>query len=197
MIEDILQIVQGVGTVASTAKDVIALIQETKKLLKASTQTPLQSAPPPHPGNTMTMQAFHAQMPDPYQGGTQWIPQLQNLAQHTGNSWVPPQTEGILGINLTGIWCPPGNFMDQTYIRQYGTYLNLIAGIGGTPTLYGEGLLNPQNGALFFVGRNLMGASTSFQGQLFPQWIIQGSLQVQNFFGIAVPLPILIGKIAG
>ena len=70
--------------------------------------------------NVLPMQTFQASMPDPYQGGAQWLPQLQQVAGQQGSPWVPTQTQGLAGIDLTGVWVPLGNPMEVDYVRQAG-----------------------------------------------------------------------------
>ena len=97
------------------------------------------------------MTSCQAGAADPYHGGTQWLPHLTNMAAQQGSGHIPHETFGIGGVDLTGVWTPPGNPFDQTYVRQSGPYLNVIAGLSGMPTLLAEGVLNPVNGAIFLA----------------------------------------------
>jgi hypothetical protein len=198
MLETILAIVSGVGTVATTANTVVDLIQKVKGLMRGTESTPEVWRPTPeilarwHPP---PMQPFHQSVPDPFGGGRQWVPQLQNLAGQFGNPWVPMSTQSLLGINMTGIWAPPMNPFDQTYIRQFGPYLNMIAGIGGVPTLYAEGLLDPTQAVIHAVGRYVTGAPMEARAQLLPNWILQGMMMTLGPFGQPVQLPIWMTKV--
>jgi hypothetical protein len=115
---DLMQLISNVGTLASTASDVLGVIGEFKELADGGAGDAAAYAAPV--AGMPAMAAFTPQMQDPYGGGRQWLGQLQQVAAQNGNSWVPPETQGLMGIDLTGVWCPPMNPMDQTYIRQYG-----------------------------------------------------------------------------
>ena len=107
MIEDILGLVSDLGNVVNTANGVIDLVQKVKGMM--------QQGPPPsfsqeNIGQTCgmpPMQPFRPATQDPFQGGQQFLPQLKQMAAQFGNPWVAPQTQGIMGIDLTGIWSPP------------------------------------------------------------------------------------------
>lgn len=198
MLETILTIVSGVGTVATTANAVIELLQKAKRYLSQAEAAPEMLQPTreifarwsPRP-----MQPFQPRVPDQFHGGRQWLPELQNLAGQFGNPWVPTRTQDFLGIDLTGIWSPPMNLMDQTYIRQFGPYLNVIAGVGGMPTLYAEGLLNPVNAVVHVIGRYVNGAPMEARAQLLPNWILQGVLITIGPFGQPVQVPTVMAKV--
>jgi hypothetical protein len=198
MLETILGIVSAVGTVATTGNAVVELMDKIKKYLSkedvegmvsGQAGQPIHYASPP-------MTAFKPQMPNPYGHGNQWLPSLQALAQQHGNPWVPEATQPLLGINLTGIWVPPGNPYDQTFIRQYGPYLNVIAGVAGTPTVFAEGLFDPTHGVIHVVGRNMNGAPFEARGQLLPNWLLQGWMMTIGQFGQPVQAPYIMGKVA-
>lgn len=197
MLETILAIVSGVGTVATTANAVVELIQKVKGLLSEAESAPEMLKPTPEihaRWSPPSMQPFYPKMPDPFGGGGQWLPELQNLAGQFGNPWVATRTQGLLGIDLTGIWSPPMNPIDQTYIRQFGPYLNLIAGVGGMPTLYAEGLLNPVYAIVHVVGRYVTGAPMESRVQLLPNWTLQGVMMTLGPFGQPAQVPILLAK---
>ena len=197
MIETILGVVAGVGTVASSANSIISLVQKIKGMLSKETSSSSQEnmAFFSSQNSSVQMQAFQSQMQDPFAGGNQWIPELQNMACQFGSSWIPQQTQGIQGINLTGIWSPPMNPYDQTYIRQYGPYINIIAGIGGNPTLYAEGLFNPMQGILHVVGKNMIGQPVEAKTQVFPNWTMQGIIITMNPFGQPMQYPLMMAKV--
>ncbi len=142
------------------------------------------------------MQPFRAQMRDPYGGGAQWLPAIQQVAAQFGNPWVPAQTQGLDGIDLTGIWCPPMNPMDQTYIRQYGPYLNLVAGLMGMPTAVGEGLFDPVHRSVYIVGRYMNGMMVQVRSQVLPNWTMQGVMTLPGPMGFPMQMPHLAVKYA-
>ena len=99
----IFKIVSGVGTVAGMANEVMAAIQNVKALLPK-----VESEPEPGLVTPLRMQPFQPQVQDSFNGGQQWLSQLQDLARQNGNSWVPTSTRGLSGVNLMGIWSTPG-----------------------------------------------------------------------------------------
>ncbi|MGH9962896.1 MAG: hypothetical protein ACREBC_38230, partial [Pyrinomonadaceae bacterium] len=94
---------------------------------------------------------------DTFAGGRQWLPELQDLGAQFGNPWVPGHTQGLPGIDLTGIWSDLQYPSVQTYIRQFGAYLNVIAGIGDVPAVFGEGLFDPSHSVVHVIGQNRAG----------------------------------------
>ncbi len=190
MIDNILSIISSVGTVAKTGRDVVGLIKDVKDLLSKQPIKEESFNAKQH----IQMNSFQSQIDDPYNGGAQWVDSLHSITSQSGNSWIPKQTRGFAGIDLTGIWGTPSNPYDQTYIRQYGPYLNIIAGICGTPTVYAEGIFNPQNGAIEFTGINFEGMQVTAQLTLLPQWTIKGTMSVQTLFNIPIHAQIDIIK---
>ncbi|NGZ09626.1 MAG: hypothetical protein CV088_09605 [Nitrospira sp. LK70] len=191
----IMSIVSDIGTTAQTTKDVVDAIQAVKGLLPQAGSAP-QTAPA---GVTSQhMQMFHSQMPDAYAGGNQWLSGLQSVAAQYGNSWVPSRTQGFLDINLTGVWGHPQNLNDQTYIRQFGPYLNVIAGIGGVPTFLAEGLFDPMNNIMHVLGlcRGEFDIPCELRARINTDWTLQGLLTGQGPFGQIVQMPIAMMKIA-
>lgn len=186
-------IVADIGTAARTTKDFVDAIQAVKGLLPQAGSAP-QTAPSGMA--SQHMQPFHAQMPDSYAGGNQWLPRLQDVAAQHGNAWVPSGTQGFLGINLTGIWGHPQNLNDQTYVRQFGPYLNVIAGIGGMPTFVGEGLFDPMNNIMQVLGVSIDNVVWDLRAQVFPNWTLQGVMTAQSLFGQIVQRPIAMMKLA-
>lgn len=188
----IMSIVSGIGTAARTTKDVVDAIQAVKGILPqagAVPQIPPSGIPPIH------MQQFQPQVQDSYEGGRQWLPGLQNVAAQHGNSWVPSRTQGFLGINLTGIWAHPQMLEDQTYIRQFGPYVNVVAGIGGMPMFLGEGLFDPASNVLYVLGQFMGGIPMEIRAQVFPNWTLQGVMRRLEPVGYA-GVPIAMAKIA-
>ena len=157
---------------------------------------PQPSSAPATTAQPSGMEPFRPQMPDPYAGGNQWLPAIQQVAAQFGNAWVPTQTQGLAGIDLTGIWCPPGNPMDQTYIRQYGPYLNLVAGIMGMQTAVGEGLFDPVHRSVYIIGVYFNGARVEVRSQLLPNWTMRGVMIVPGPLGFPVQAPHLAVKVA-
>lgn len=213
MLEEIFGLISNIGEVAQAAGNVIDVVQKVKGLMQENNQAsamfgqmppfgqPIPSGQPspsmPSFSPTMPpMMPFQPQMQDPFQGGNQWLPQLSQIAQQFGNGWVPQQTQSLMGINLTGVWCPPMNFYDQTYIRQYGPYINIIAGVNGMPTVYAEGVFNPSNRMVVVVGKNMQGAMIQSQCQLLPNWVLQGSIAVASPWGMPMQYPIYMNKMA-
>lgn len=194
---DPMSMVSNLDTIIKTGSDLVQLIQGVKGLLGKSGASP--QAFSPRPQQTMQapqMQAFRPQMQDPYRGGAQWLPQIQQLAAQNGNAWVPQQTQGIGDVDLTGVWCPPGNLMDQTYIRQFGPYLNLVSGIMGMPTFVGEGLYDPTHRSIYILGRALNGAPVEVRTQLLPNWTMQGVMTVPGPMGFPMQMPHFAVKVA-
>ena len=142
------------------------------------------------------MAPFQAQIVDPYNGGGQWLPHLSSMAARQGNGHIPTETFGIGGVELTGIWTPPGNPYDQTYLRQSGPYVNVIAGLSGFPTLLAEGIMDPASGLIVLAGRNAMGLPVHSQLQLMPNWVMQGSIAVLAAMGMPVSNPVVMTKAA-
>ena len=199
MFEELLGMLSGVGEAMDTANQILDVVHKVKDIMQASQTNPnaAQGMPNNFPGQfTPQMQQFQAKQSDPFQGGQQWLPQLQQVASQFGNSWVPTQTYSFMGVDLTGLWSPPMNPYDQTYIRQYGPYLNVIAGVGGNPTLYGEGIFYPQQSMIHIVARSVQGFIVEARGQLFPNWTIQGVLIGPNMWGMPSQMPLFIAKIA-
>jgi hypothetical protein len=120
----------------------------------------------------------------------------QSVAAQNGNPWVAQRTQGLLGIDLTGVWIAPLNPADQTYIRQFGTYINFVGGIGGIPTAFGEGLFDLSHLIIHLVGRNPMGAPFEIRSQLLPNWVIQGLGLTMEPFMQWVQIPITMAKVA-
>jgi hypothetical protein len=182
---EIMSVISAVGTAATTGNALLDMISKVKGLLKTESPHNLMAplpdprvnwAPPP-------MQQFQPREHDPYSGGGQWLPQVRAVAVQQGNPWVPPSTAGFLGIDLTGVWAPPGNPLDLAYLRQFGPYLNLIAGIGGQPTLIAEGLYDPTTRSIRLAGRNFAGFPVECSAQLFPDWTIRGMMVAASPLG--------------
>jgi hypothetical protein len=145
--------------------------------------------------NVLPMQTFQASMPDPYHGGARWLPQLQQVAGQQGSPWVPTQTQGLAGIDLTGVWVPPGNPMEVDYVRQAGPYLNMITGEGAMQGGYSEGLFDPTTGIARLAGRYANGVPLEAELQLFPNWTLQGWVSGMGPFG-PVTTPVYLMKAA-
>jgi hypothetical protein len=113
---------------------------------------------------------------------------------------VPAQTQGVSGVDLTGLWIPPANPIEQTYVRQFGVYLNLITGMGltmgGMPVLYSEGLFDPVHMVVHVVGRFVTGAPLEARAQLFPSWTLQGMFVQLGPFGLPMNQPLILAKVA-
>lgn|ERR1700730_7697058 len=197
--DDLISLISNIDIIIKTGGDLLSLVQQAKGFLCTNQSSPQMMATPPQSpmswGMPM-MNPFVPQMADPFQGGAQFIPWLTQLAEQNGNAWVPTQTMPLFGLNLTGIWCPPMNPTDQTYIRQYGPYLNVIAGLYGTPTFFGEGLFNIQQCQVHVVGRYLNGSPMEARAQLFPNWMMQGMMTIANPFGMPMQSPLFMGKVA-
>lgn len=191
---DFNAILSTIDTAFKTGSDFINLLNGVKGFLQKA--PPQAASAAPMPGQMPMMQPFRPQFADPFAGGQQFVPQLQQMAQRNGNGWVPMQVQPLGNINLTGVWCPPMNPMDQTYIRQYGPYLNIIAGVGGMPTLYAEGLLDPMQAMIIARGQYINGSMMEARLQLLPNWMLQGVLAAQGMFGMPMQTPILMGKVA-
>lgn len=191
--DKIMSIVSDIGEVAETTKDVVGAIEAVKGLLPkagSAPQVPPTGIPSPH------MQPFHAQIPDTLAGGRQWLPELQSLAAQHGNAWVPRNTQGFLGVDLTGIWGHPQMLNDQTYIRQFGPYLNVIAGVNGVPTFLAEGLFDPKHNVIHVLGLCAGGAPCELRAQVFADWTLRGVLIVHGPTGQAVQHQIGMVKLA-
>jgi hypothetical protein len=189
---DFNSILSTISQAFKTGSDFISLLNGVKGFLQKTPPAAASISAPMMPA----MQPFSPQYADPFAGGQQWLGQLQHVAQQNGNGWVPTQVQPLGAIQLTGIWSPPMNLMDQTYIRQYGPYLNIIAGVGGMPTLYAEGLFEPMQGLIMAQGAYVNGAMVRVQLQLLPNWMLQGMLSVQGMYGMPMQVPIMMMKIA-
>jgi hypothetical protein len=174
--------------------ELIDKVQDVKQ--KISTDPGAVQAASAHvDANVLPMQSFQPSMPDPYQGGAQWLPQLQQVAGQQGSPWVPTQTQGLAGIDLTGVWVPPGNPMEVDYVRQAGPYLNMITGVGAMQGGYSEGLFDPTTGIARLAGRYANGVPLEAQLQLFPNWTLQGWVSGMGPFG-PVTTPVYLMKAA-
>jgi hypothetical protein len=191
---DLMELVGNVHTVVTTVGDIVGTINKFKGLAQSGKADARAFAAPA--AGAPAMAQFQPQMRDPYGGGGQWLGQLQGVAAEHGNSWVPPQTAGLMGIDLTGVWSPPMNPMDQTYIRQYGPYLNVIAGIGGVPTFMAEGLFDPGSLVLRVVGRQSTGAPAEANAQLMPNWMMHGTMTGTNPWGMPMMVPLMMQRVA-
>jgi hypothetical protein len=172
---------------------VVDTIQWVKQRFQGGGSGEVQSASAVGP-NAMRMQSFQPTTPDPYQGGANWLPQLQQVAAQQGSSWVPPQTQGLGGIDLTGVWVPGGTG-EVDYVRQAGPYLNMIIGIGAMQTGYSEGLIDPTSGVVRLAGQYTNGVPLEAQLQLFPNWTLQGWVSGMGPYG-PVTTPVFLMKVA-
>ena len=159
-------------------KQMFHRIQNTDELLNASYKLSSSSS--------VTMQPFKPQMNDSYAGGSQWLPTLQGVAARFGDSWVPTRTMGFMGVDLTGIWGP--DQMNLSYIRQYGPYLNIISGVGGSYTMYSEGIFDVNSGVVHVIGCDSMGNSMEIRVNLHSNWCLQGQMSCP----VISPMPISI-----
>jgi hypothetical protein len=175
--------------------ELVDTIQMVKQAVQQGGPEAVRSASAASAPNAMPMQAFQARTADPYQGGAQWLPQLRQVAAQQGSAWVPPHTEGLAGINLTGVWVPPGNTWERDYVRQTGPYLNMIIGVGAMQTGYSEGLFDPASGIVRLAGRYANGVPLQAQLQLFPNWTLQGWVSGMGPFG-PVTSPVYLMKAA-
>jgi len=183
-----------ISSVVNTAGDVAEGLGKFKSLMQSGQASPADFAS----GSTgaTPMAPFRPQTRDPYAGGQQWIGQLQQVAAQNGNAWVPEETAGALGIDLTGLWASPMNPMDQSYIRQYGPYLNIVAGVGGVPMFLAEGLFDPRSGGLQLAGRYADGSFGQAQAQVMPNWTMQGVMAARNNWGMQNAWPLALQRIA-
>jgi len=191
---DLMELVENLGTVANTFGDVVGTINKFKGLAQSGKADATAFAAPA--AGVPAMAQFQPLMRDPYGGGGQWLGQLQGVAAEHGNPWVPPRTAGLRGIDLTGVWSPPMNPMDQTYIRQYGPYLNVIAGVGGVPTFMAEGLFDPGSLVLRVVGRQSTGGPAQVHAQLMPNWMMHGTMTISNPWGTPMMVPLMMQRVA-
>jgi len=179
------------------ATDFASLVQkviEIKNALATAEHPPAVAGP--SGWGLLSMQPFTPRAPDPFAGGAQWMPQLQNLAAQFGNPWVPTQTAGFVGIDLTGVWAPPLNPLDQTYIREFGPYLNVVTGIAGMASGFGEGFFVPNHSAICVAGLYITGVPFEARARLLPNWVVQGVLTSVNPFGMPLEMPIFMAKMA-
>lgn len=121
--------------------------------------------------------------------------EVRQVAAANGNAWIPDTTVGFGGIDLTGVWCPPMNFLDRCAIRQSGPYLNVAAMIGGMMTFAGEGLVDPASRMLAFAGQYANGAPAQVRAQLLPNGAISGMLAVANPWGVAMTNPLFLQRV--
>lgn len=199
MIEDILTAVSDIGNAAKSMNEVVSLISSVKKLIKGDNPTKFNNAQAGQAVNynIPQMTAFYPQMANPYGQGNQWLQNLQAVASQNGNSWVPTETQPLLGINLTGVWITPYIANYQAFFRQYGPYLNIVGVYFGMPVVFAEGLFNPAQMILHAIGQNTYyGISFETQGQVFPNWTIQGTMSWMNQFGQPTYIPFFMQKVA-
>ena len=165
-------------------------------MIDQPSHAPQSPAAPATTAQPAGMEPFKPQIADPYAGGSQWLPAIQQVAAQFGNAWVPTQTQGLAGIDLTGVWCPPGNPMDQTYVRQYGPYLNLVAGIMGMQTAVGEGLFDPVHRSVYIIGVYFNGSRVEVRSQLLPNWTMRGVMIAPGPLGFPIQMPHIAVKYA-
>ncbi len=193
---EILDLLAGCDDFLRLGIDAVRLTQVITRFKQAAAnQGPVVWAGLPA-GPPVPMQQFRPQMADPFGGGGQWLPHLQAMAAGMGHAWVPEQTADFLGLDLTGIWAPPMNPADQCYLRQYGPYVNFIAGILGMPYAFGEGIFSPNVRAVFIQGRYVGGAPLQATAQLLPNWVLQGGLQTWNALGMPFQVPLYMARLA-
>lgn len=174
---------------------VVDAIQQVKQRLQEGGPEAIESTSAETGASAIPMQTFQATAQDPYQGGAHWLPQLQQVAAQHGSSWVPPQTQGLGGIDLTGVWVPAGGMGEVDYVRQAGSYLNMITGVGAMQTGYSEGLFDPTTGLLRLAGLYANGMRLEAQLQLFPNWTLQGLVSGMGPLG-PVTTPVFLMKVA-
>lgn len=188
-VKTITDVVKLVGTSASAAVDIKTLVQELKPTLSTAESTgnsdlaSFNLAVRNSDIQPMYMQPFTPSQVDTYNGGYQWLNQLQEVATGAGNSWVPQQSQGFAGIDLSGVWNNPIVNTEAYYIRQFGPYINLILLMGGTPVGYFEGLFNPENGKVYLYGQNYVGGVMIMEGEVNPDWTTQMTVYSYNAYG--------------
>ena len=191
---DFEDILSTVSSVFETMGDVADGVGKVKALMQNGQANAADFGSASAGGTAMA--PFRPQVQDPYAGGRQWMGQLQHVAAQNGNAWVPQETAGALGIDLTGLWAAPINPMDQSYIRQYGPYLNIVAGLGGVPGFLAEGLLDPRSGMLQLAGRYADGSFGQAQARVFSNWTMQGAMVAQNAWGMQNTWPLALQRVA-
>lgn len=199
MWDDVMSLVSNIGTVAKSAGEVLDTVKKVKETFRHAGPEAMTTSSMPG-GAAMAMQPFQAQAANPFASWNPFLAPMQNLAAQQTSAWVPTETRGVSGVNLTGLWIPPTAPMEQTYVRQFGVYLNLITGIGltmnGSPLLFSEGVFDPMHGVVHVVGRFVTGAALEMRAQLLPNWMLQGVIAQSNVFGMPTHLPLLLCKVA-
>lgn len=204
MLDEILKVVSGIGSVAKTAGEVVDTVKKVKEMFQGgAAPAPLGQGPTFAPGSgthAPAMYPFQPQTVDPFGGGARFLDQLSAMAAQQSGAWVPAQTQGVSGVELTGLWVPPMNPIEQTYIRQFGVYLNLVTGMGltmgGMPVLLSEGIFDPVHMIVHVVGRFVTGAPLEARAQLFPNWTLQGLMAQLGPFGMPMNQPLILAKVA-
>ena len=167
----IYKLTSRIGKFAASGNQVISLIQNVKELLSE-----VESEKDPQLVTPLLMQPFRPVITDTYNKGRYWLPEIKKLAEQYGNPWVPRDTRGLSGINLTGIWVSDPNWREKTYIRQFGPYLNFIGGITETRTWYAEGLFDPHTGVLHVVGQFYNRGPFEIKTKLYTDWSLHGEI---------------------
>ncbi|MBN2735763.1 MAG: hypothetical protein JXR70_02200 [Spirochaetales bacterium] len=187
MINPVVRVVKKVGKANYKDEEIKHLIHEVKSLLEKNVSYVTESITGDSENTPMEMMPFNPRLRDPYNGGQRWLSQLQqNLGETSPDPWIPDQTHDFFGINLTGIWAPSLNPLDQSYIRQYGPYLNYIIGTAGIPNIFAEGLFNPLTGAISLVGKDIFDNPFIAHLQLSCEWSINGDMTVPDVYGDSV-----------
>ena len=189
---DVWEILDGVGSVAGAISDLAGAIGDVKDVMRGGG---LPAAAPP-PGPWAAMGPFSPQGALPFPGVDPWLPQLQQAAAANGNPWVPAQPAGFMGVDLTGLWCDPADPSDQVQIRQSGPYLALVAGPGGVPEFFGEGLVDPRTAGVAFIGRYVNGAVLQVQGRVLPGWWFRGAGTVAAAWGAPMNVDLEMRRVA-
>lgn len=164
--------------------EIKSLIKEVKYLLERNIQYVTDSGSSDSENKPIEMMPFNARLRDPYNGGQRWLSQLQqNLGDKNPEQWIPENTHHFFGIDLTGIWSPSLNPLDQSYVRQYGPYLNYISGTAGIPNIFAEGLFNPLTGAVSLLGKDIFENPFNADLQLSSEWSLNGEMTMIDVYG--------------
>ena len=153
-----------------------------------------ETLPPPAGSPVRVMGPFRpgGAAPGPIPMSTDYL----SLASNVPGAWVPGPSEGICGINLTGVWGVVGDLGNITFIRQFGPFFNVIKPAMRNPPLYAEGVFNPATGYLFFTGQHVPGPPAGFEGYLHPNWTIGGTLVRMTPHGQVIPIPLNLMRFA-
>ncbi len=182
---------------ANLSRDnVVQIIHSVKQVLKSDGSN--HSASPTGTGQQapsfQATPSYQPQYANPQPQDPSWQ-QLQQVAQQHGDPWLPTQTQGWNGYDLTGLWVSMINPGGQINLRQSGPYLTVVASAFGIPNGFGEGVINPATWFVSIIGQNAMGMPIEVQAQFYSDWTLQGQqCSIDPFSGMMMSAPFAFRK---